>query len=143
MSYQVKRIDPYWITHPAVGLAVAAGAVVGAFGVLSGKTPFAAAGGVLVGVGVLLAAKVVISAVLGTLGLFGGLVTFVLLPNRQMLDMGTGWKCVSALFFALLYMVLMDALVLGVAVLYNLFGAALGGLSVDLEGEGEGSGEGG
>jgi len=133
MSYQVKRIDPYWHTHPLLPIAVVAGAVIGAIGFTRGSNPLALVGGVVLALAVLGGTKVVVSAVLGTLGVFGGLISFVILPNPQMVGVSVGLRIVSALFFALLYMVLMDALVLAVAVLYNFFGATMGGVSVDIE----------
>lgn len=133
MSYQIKRIDPYWITHPAVPLAGVAGIVIGIVGVAYQKQPLTLGGAGLLGVSVLLATRPVVSAVLGGLGLLGGLATFVLLPNQQVVELGLPWKLLSSLLFTLLYTVLMDALVLAVAFLYNLFGLSLGGVGIDIE----------
>ena len=133
MSYQVKRIDPYWHTHPMVPVLVVAGSLLGAIGYQSQKWPLAIVGGLVLAASVLFATRVVVSAVLGSLGLFGGLVTFVILPNPQMAGMSIWLKFLSSLLFASLYMVLMDALVLSVAFLYNLFGATMGGVSIDIE----------
>ena len=138
MSYQVKRIDPYWHTNPLIPVAVVAGAVIAAIGYQTGKFPLAVVGGVLIAIGVLFATKVVVSAVLGTLGVFGGLVTFVIVPNPSMVGMSFLLKLLSSVLFAFLYMVLMDALVLAVSVLYNLFGTMMGGIGLDLE-EGQGT----
>jgi len=88
-------------------------------------------------VGVLLASKPALSAVLGCLGFFGGLVTFVVLPNASTMDMPMWLKLVAALMFALLYMVLMDALILVVAALYNFFAGSLGGLLLEIEPTGQ------
>lgn len=133
MSYQVKRIDPYWMTHPMIPVLVVAGAVLALIGHQSDKGFIGIAGLVVAGVAVLLAAKPVISAVLATLGVFGGLVTFVILPQPQMVGMPLMMRFLSTLLFALLYMVLMDALVLAVAFLYNLFGVGMKGVSIDIE----------
>ena len=133
MSYQIKRIDPYWITHPMIPVLVAAGAVVALIGHLTDRNFVGILGIVVMGVAVLIATKPVLSAVLATLGVFGGLVTFVILPNPQMVGMTLVLKFLSTLLFAALYMVLMDALVLAIAFLYNLFGTGLRGVSLDLE----------
>ena len=133
MSYQIKRIDPYWMTHPMVPILVAAGAVIALIGHQTDRNFIGIVGVVVMGVAVLVATKPVLSAVLGTLGVFGGLVTFVVLPNPQMVGMSLLLKLLSTLLFAALYMVLMDALVLAIAFLYNLFGAGLRGISLDLE----------
>lgn len=133
MSYQVKRIDPYWMTHPMIPVAVVAGGVLALVGHQSDKAVIGIGGLIIAGVSVVLAAKPVISAVLGTLGVFGGLVTFVILPQPQMVGMPIGMRFVSTLLFALLYMVLMDALVLAIAFLYNLFGAGMRGVGIDIE----------
>ncbi len=133
MSYQVKRIDPYWMTHPMIPVLVIAGAVLALIGHQSDKALIGIGGLVVAGVAVLLAAKPVISAVLATLGVFGGLVTFVILPQPQMVGMPLMMRFLSTLLFALLYMVLMDALVLAIAFLYNLFGVGMKGVSIDIE----------
>ncbi|MBI4347386.1 MAG: hypothetical protein HY553_11055 [Elusimicrobia bacterium] len=133
MSYQVKRIDPYWMTHPMIPVGVVAGAVLALVGHQSDKAVVGIAGLIVAGISVVLAAKPVISAVLGTLGVFGGLVTFVILPQPQMVGMPIGMRFVSTILFALLYMVLMDALVLAIAFLYNLFGAGMRGIGLDIE----------
>ncbi|MBI3505131.1 MAG: hypothetical protein HY059_09835 [Proteobacteria bacterium] len=133
MSYQVKRIDPYWIVHPMIPVAVVGGAVLGAAGLVADKTPIWIVGGLLMALGVVLGTKIAVSAVLGLLGLIGGLATFVLRPNLQMADVSLAWKLVSAIIFAALYMVLMDAIVLAIAVLYNFFSALSKGISIDIE----------
>jgi hypothetical protein len=68
-------------------------------------------------------------------------VTFIVLPNPQLADSPMFWKFVSSLFFGLLYMVLMDALVLVVSALYNLFGNTMGmsGIRVEFDEEGAGA----
>lgn len=133
MSYQVRRIDPYWMSHPMIPVLIVAGAIVALVGQQADKAFIAIAGLVIAGVAVLLATKPVISAVLATLGVFGGLVTFVILPQPQMVGMPIVMRLISTILFALLYMVLMDALVLAIAFLYNLFGTGLKGISIDIE----------
>lgn len=142
MSYRVRRIDPFWIAHPLVITAAVLGVVLAMFGYAKNQFLVSLIGAVLMGVGVLLAAKPAVSGVLGTLGLFGGFITFIILPNPQLADASFFWKLVSAFFFALLYMILMDALVLVVAALYNLFGNTLnlGGIQLEFE-EGAEAGE--
>ena len=70
------------------------------------------------------------------MGLLGGLATFVLFPrdiNAESMSMGQ--KLLSTGLFALFYMMLMDALVLVVCVLYNLYAGAVGlsGIRLELE----------
>ncbi|HVE12183.1 MAG TPA: hypothetical protein VNI01_02205 [Elusimicrobiota bacterium] len=139
MSYRIRRIDPFWMPHPAVLVIAAIGLVVGLFGYEKGSTPLSLIGGVAMGGGVLVATRPAVSAVLGTLGVFGGLVTFVIMPNPNLATLSLMWRLVSTVFFALLYMVLMDALILVIAALYNFFGGAmnLGGISLDIEESGD------
>jgi hypothetical protein len=139
MSYQLRRINPFWITHPMVPTAVAIGGILGLAGFATTKPVLSLVGGVVAGLGVLAGARPTVSALLGSLGLFGGLVTFVFVPNANALTMGLGMRIVSAVLFAAFYMVLMDALVLVVSVLYNFFAGALGmgGIRLELEGADE------
>ncbi len=135
MSYQVKRINPYWNTHPMIPTAVAIGGICGLMGFALEKPMVAAAGGVVAGLAILAAAKPVLSALLGTLGLFGGLVTFIVAPGLNAATMSLPMRVASVFLFAAFYMVLMDALVLVVAVIYNLFAGVIGmgGIRLDLE----------
>jgi len=133
MSYQLKRINPFWHVHPLIPVAVAAGAALGAAAMVTQKTNLAIVGAVVAGLGVLAGARPVISAVLLTLGLFGGAVTFLILPNPNTVGMSLAMRALSTVLFAGFYMVLMDALVLVVAVLYNLFAGVLGLGGVMLE----------
>lgn len=135
MSYRIKRIDPFWIAHPCViGVAVF-GVILALVGYSKNNIAIQIVGGVMMSGGVLVATKHAVSAVLGVLGLIGGLVTFILLPNPELATTPLVWRFVSTGFFALLYMVLMDALVLVVCGLYNLFGGTLnlGVLELELE----------
>lgn len=135
MSYRIKRIDPFWIAHPGVIAVAVLGVILALVGYSKNNIAIQIVGGVLMGGGVLLATKHAVSAVLGTLGMMGGLVTFVLLPNPELATTPMGWRLVSTFFFGLLYMVLMDALVLVVCWLYNLFGGVLNlsVLTLDIE----------
>ncbi|PCI40542.1 MAG: hypothetical protein COB53_00690 [Elusimicrobia bacterium] len=135
MSYRIRRIDPFWIAHPVVIAAAVVGMLLALGGYAKNNIALSIIGGVSMAGGVLAATKPAVSGVLGSLGFFGGLITFVILPNPQLADSPLFWKLVSTLFFALLYMVLMDALVLLVSALYNFFGNSvnLGGIHLDIE----------
>ena len=138
MSYRVKRIDPYWIKNPILP-AIAIIGVLAALALISKDMVVPAiAAAVVGGIAVILSTQPAVSAVLGTLGLVGGLMTFVLVPNSSNATMALSMRLLSTLLFTLFYTVLMDGVVLLVAVLYNLFAGAigLGGLSFDLEDEG-------
>lgn len=142
MSYRVKRIDPYWIKNPVLPIVAVVG-VLAALALITRDMIVPAIVAVVVGGGaVILATQPAVSAVLGTLGLLGGLMTFVFVPNSQNAAMSLPMRLLSTLLFTLFYTVLMDGVVLIIAVLYNLFagGVGLGGLSLDLE---EDSGAGG
>ena len=106
--------------------AIAIGIICGAAGFLKGQTFLMIAGGVIAGGALFAAIRPVFSALLGTLGLLGGLLTFVIVPNAGAAEMGMPLRLLSALLFAVFYMVLMDALVLVVAVLYNFFSGVVG-----------------
>ena len=135
MSYRVKRIDPYWIKNPILPVIAIAG-VAAALALISKDMVVPAISAAVVGgAAVILSTQPAVSAVLGTLGLVGGLMTFILVPNSSNASMALSMRLVSTLLFTLFYTVLMDGVVLLVAVLYNLFAGAigLGGLSFDLE----------
>jgi hypothetical protein len=133
MTQQLKRVDPYWHTHPMIPTGVAVGAILALIGYLKAATPLAVVGGSVAALAILFAARPVLSAVLGTLGLAGGLLSFVVVPNLSAAGMSFPLKIVATLMFAAFYMVLMDALVLVLAVLYNLFSETLGMSAVRLE----------
>ena len=144
MAYRVRRIDPFWLAHPAGIAAAVIGLVLALFGYSKGNPSLSIVGGVLLGIGVLVATKPAVTGVLATLGFFGGIVNFVVLPNAQLGGASLPWKLVSTLFFALLYTVLMEALVLVVAALYNLFAGSMnaGALEIEIEDSGTESAEG-
>ncbi|MDE2293001.1 MAG: hypothetical protein KGL53_13040 [Elusimicrobia bacterium] len=133
MAYRIRRIDPFWMAHPAVFAAAAAGLLMALFGYSRQMTAVSILGGILLGVSVLIAMKPAVTGVLASLGFAGGLVNFLATPNASVAGMGVGWRVVSALFFALLYTVLMGALVLVVAALYNLFAGTMNAGAVELE----------
>ena len=142
MSYRVKRIDPYWMKNPVLPVVAVVGVLAGLALISKDMVVPAIASVVIGGVAVILSTQPAVSAVLGTLGLIGGLMTFVLVPNSQNAAMSLPMRLLSTLLFTLFYTVLMDGVVLIIAVLYNLFagGIGLGGLSLDLEDDG-GAGE--
>jgi hypothetical protein len=74
-------------------------------------------------------------AMLFILGLIGGFLTFVVLPNPQLDPMTILQKLMSAGLFALLYMFLMIALLTVVAFLYNFFTQMLGMKGIRVEWE--------
>ena len=140
MSYRVKRIDPFWINNLALA-AVAAVAAVAALALINrDMVPAAIASAVVFGVAVVLMTKPVISAILGTVGLAGGLMTFVFVPSAQNASLAFPMRLLSTLLFTLFYMALMDLVVLVVSVLYNIYTGVfgLGGVSLDLEDAGAG-----
>jgi hypothetical protein len=142
MSYRVKRIDPYWIKNPILPLTAVVG-VIAAWALISrDKVVPSIIAAVVGGAAVVLSAQPALSAVFGTLGLVGGLITFVFFPNPSNASMPLSMRLLSTLMFTLFYAVLMDGVILLVAVLYNLFAGAvgLGGVSFDLEDE-AGAGE--
>ncbi|HAM35553.1 MAG TPA: hypothetical protein DEB40_01975 [Elusimicrobia bacterium] len=133
MTQQVKRIDPFWLTHPMIPTAVAIGLIIGLMGYAKDMPILAVAGGAIAALAILALTRPVVSAVLGTLGLLGGLVSFVVVPNLSAAGMSIGLKLVATLMFAVFYMVLMDALILGLCGLYNLFSHTLGLSAVRVE----------
>lgn len=143
MSHQIRRINPFWHTHPMIAVVVVIGAVLGLAGYQKDVKALSILGAAVAGLAIVFAAKPVVSAVLGTLGVFGGLVTFVLVPNLQMAGLSMIYRLLSTLLFALFYMILMDALVLVVSVLYNLFAGTvgLGGIALELDSQAEEAGE--
>jgi hypothetical protein len=144
MGYQVRRIDPFWKAGPVVLSVAVAGALVAMFGYTRNLLVVAFPGGVVMALAVLIATKPSVSAVLGSLGLLGGLVTFVVMPSLSAQGMSIPMRLVSALFFAVLYMVLMDALALVVSALYNLAvgGLGLSGVHLDIDTGGQSESEG-
>lgn len=77
-----------------------------------------------------------VPAVLFALGLFGGAMTFVIMPGQQVEELGVSQRLLAAGMFSLLYMFLMVAVLIVAAFLYNFFTQTVGlrGLCVDLAG---------
>lgn len=139
MSYRVRRIDPYWIVNPILPV-IALASVLGALVLINKEMVVPAiCGAVVFSIAIILMTKPAVSAVMGTLGLFGGVTTFLIVPNAQNAAMTAPFKLLSTLMFTVFYAVLMDGVVLIVAALYNFAGAlGLEGLSLDLEDGGQG-----
>jgi hypothetical protein len=138
MSYRVKRIDPYWIKNPVLPVVAIVGVAAALVLIGRGMVAPAIASAAVGGIAILVATQPAVTAVLATLGLLGGMTTFLLVPNAENAAMSLPLRLLSMLLFTLFYAVLMDGVFLLVAALYNLFAGALGlgGLSLDLEGDG-------
>jgi hypothetical protein len=143
MNYRVRRIDPYWMKNPILPVIAIVGVIAGIALISRGMAAGAIVGGVIAGVAIILSTQPAISALMGVLGLLGGITTFLIYPRSDVADMSIQMRLLSTVLFALFYTVLMDGVVLFVAVLYNLFAGALGldGLSVELDADGSEAGE--
>lgn len=75
-----------------------------------------------------------VPTVLFALGLFGGVMTFVVLPGAQLEELSAMQRLLAAGMFSLLYMFLMVAVLIVSAFLYNFFTQTVGlrGLCVEL-----------
>lgn len=135
MSYVVKRLNPFWITHPIVPTLVAIGGILGVIGYQRQMTPVWVIGAAVTAVGIFLAARPAISLLLATVGFIGGLVQFVVAPALNASTYTALEKAMSISFYTVFYAVLMDAVILVVSVLYNFYAGAIGfgGLRVELE----------
>ena len=69
------------------------------------------------------------------LAVLGGVVTFMVVPNPQLAPMSIAEKMMSVGLFALLYVVIVSALMVFVSFLYNILTGVLGmkGVSFDIE----------
>lgn len=69
------------------------------------------------------------------MALLGGVVTFIVVPNPQIEPMDIGAKMMSIGLFALLYVVIVSALMVFVSFLYNILTGVLGmkGVSFEIE----------
>lgn len=76
-----------------------------------------------------------VPALLFFLGLFGGFVTFVLVPNPQVEGLNIATRLLAVGLFSVLYMVLMVAILVVASFLYNFFTKTVGlkGIHVELE----------
>ena len=137
MSYRIRRIDPFWITHPGVLAAIVLGVLIALGGYVKTNTVLLIVGGSLFGLGILAATKPTISLVIASLGLLGGFMTFVVLPSKDLVGMPHTWRLLTTLFFMMIYMVFIDAVILFLCALYNFFSGFLtvggGGMSLDIE----------
>jgi len=143
MNYRVRRIDPYWMKNPILPVIAIVGVIAGIALISRGMAAGAIVGGVIAGFAIILSTQPAISALMGVLGLLGGITTFLVYPRADVADMSLPMRLLSTVLFALFYTVLMDGVVLFVAVLYNLFAGALGldGLSFELDADGAQAGE--
>jgi|GEM_PF-1894977 len=146
MNYRVTRLDPYWMKNPILPIVAVLG-VGAALALASSDRPgaiYAALGAAAVGGAAILAStQPAVTAVMGVLGLLGGLMTFILFPrSADIVAMSAAMRALSTLLFTVFYAVLMDGVILFIAVLYNLFAGVvgLGGLSIELDAEGEDGG---
>jgi hypothetical protein len=76
-----------------------------------------------------------VPVVVFAMAVLGGLVTFMGIPNPQIEPMSFGQKILSIGLFALLYVVIVSALMVFVSFLYNILTGVLGmkGVSFDIE----------
>ena len=131
MSYRIKRIDPFWLKHPAIGVVAVAAGAIGLFGVRIGSTPLLVAGALACGTAVFMATKPALSAVFAVFGLLGGVVAFLAGSSGGLSPLT---RLAATAGFGVFYMMLMDVLVLGLAVVYNQFTrVGFSGLSLNLE----------
>lgn len=135
MSYQVKRINPFWLVHPLIPTLVAIGGILGFVGYSRQTMPLAIVGGVVAALAIIAATRPAISLVLATVGLFGGLIQFVIAPALNASTYTPVEKLMSIAFYTVFYAVLMDAVVLVVSVLYNFYAGVIGfgGINLQLE----------
>jgi len=131
VSYRIRRIDPFWLKSPALP-AIAAAAGAGAFLALqAGKFPVAIVCAAACAAAVFVATKPALSAVFATFGLLGGLVTFIAGPSSGLSPL---LRVAATAGFGVFYMIIMDAVVLAVSLIYNGFTrVGLPGLRLDLD----------
>lgn len=69
------------------------------------------------------------------LALLGGVITFMVVPNMQMVSMTFMQKILSVGLYALLYVVIFTAVLVFAAFVYNIFTGVLGlrGVTLDIE----------
>lgn len=130
MSYRIRRIDPFWLKSPLLpGIAVLAGAAA-LFAARAGSLPLTIAAAAAGAIAIFLATKPALSGVFAVFGLLGGVVTFLAGPGAGLSPL---MRVLATAGFSLFYMVLMDAVVLAVSLIYNLFTrAGLSGLRLQL-----------
>lgn len=129
---RLTRVDPFWFRHPGLGAAAVAGGLVAFAGLERGNLAIAGTGGVVFGAAVLLATKPSISAVFAVFGLVGGTASFLLSSRPGVSPL---LRLLSTAAYGLLYTVILDAMVIGAAFLYNFFTGKLGLEAVSVETE--------
>lgn len=131
MSYRIRRIDPFWLKSPALPAIAATAAVFTLLAAQSGKGVIALVCAAAAAAAIVVATKPALSGVFATFGLLGGLVTFVAGPSSGLSPL---LRILATAGFSLFYMVLMDAVVLAVCLVYNGFTwAGLPGLRLKLD----------
>lgn len=131
MAYRIRKLDPFWLGAPFVPAAALAAGAAAALAAQSGRTPLALAAAAACGVGVLISTKPALSGVFAVFGLLGGAVTFLASPGG---GLAPGARALATAGFSVFYMALMDCVVLGVSLAYNLFTrAGFRGVALDLE----------
>lgn len=131
MTYRIRRFDPFWLKSPALPAIAAVSAAVALLAAQAGKGPVALVAAAAAAAAVFVATKPALSAVFATFGLLGGLVTFLAGPSSGLSPL---LRVLATAGFSLFYMVLMDAVVLAVCLIYNGFTrAGLPGLRLDLD----------
>ncbi len=135
MAYQLKRVDPFWHTHPMIPTAVVIGGILGFIGYARQSMPIAVVGGAVAALALFFAARPSVSLVLATVGFLGGLVQYVVAPGLNASTLTLLEKIFSIAFYTVFYAALMDAVVLVLAVLYNFYAGAVGfgGIRVELD----------
>lgn len=133
MSYQLKRINPFWHNHPMIPTAVIIGGICGLIGFQTSRPVIGGIGALVAAAGVLWGNLPLVSAVLGTMGVLGGILTFILVPNPNAVGMTLPMKLVSTGLFAIFYMILMGALLMIVTAIYNAYSNLVGLRSIRLE----------
>ena len=133
MNYQVKRLDFTWLLNTGTMVGVVIGMIVSLVGYRSNNLLLMGAGGVVFGGAIVAITRPVLSGLLAILGLFGGLLTFFLVPNPEVVNMPLGTRMMAAILFTALYTVLMDTLLVVGSLLYNVLTRTVGLQGIVLE----------
>ena len=140
MSYQIRRINPYWFANPIIPMTAIGGAIVAYVGILMGQSNggmiprlMMVVGSCVCGVSVLIATNPALSATLAVLGLLGFSFNFFIVPDPQMVGQSFLQKLFATIMADGIYTVLMDALIIAAAFFYNFFGALWGGVKLNIE----------
>ena len=139
MDYQLKRINPFWHTHPIIPTLVAVGGILGFIGYARQTPSIAYVGGVIAAAAILGAARPALSLLFATMGLLGGLTQFAIAPTLNASTFTAFEKVLAVSFYTVCYAVLLDAVVLVGAALYNFYAGVIGfgGLRMEFENAGE------